>query len=67
MTEADDITPTETVLEIGTGSGYQAAVLGEIVYAVYTIEIIPELAETACQILSELGYKNIQVLFSSCR
>ncbi len=61
MTEAANITPEETVLEVGTGSGYQAAVLGEIARAVYTIEIIPELAETARQTLSELGYENVQV------
>ncbi len=47
------------VLEIGTGSGYQAAVLGEIVKEVYTIEIIPELSEQAQKRFSELGYKNI--------
>lgn len=47
------------VLEIGTGSGYQAAVLSEIVKEVYTIEIIPELSEQAQKRFSELGYKNI--------
>ncbi len=61
MTEAADITPEETVLEVGTGSGYQAAVLGEIARNVYSIEIIPELAETARQTLNELGYENVQV------
>ena len=61
MTEVADITPDEIVLEVGTGSGYQAAVLGEIAQTVYTIEIIPELAETAQQTLNELGYENVQV------
>lgn len=59
MTEAADISPREKVLEIGTGSGYQAAVLGEIAREVYTIEIIPELGERARRVLNELGYKNI--------
>ena len=61
MTEAAGISPGEKVLEIGTGSGYQAAVLGEIARDVYTIEIIPELAEGARAILAELGYRNVQV------
>jgi protein-L-isoaspartate(D-aspartate) O-methyltransferase len=47
------------VLEIGTGSGYQAAILGEVSREVYTIEIIPELAETARKTLAELGYANV--------
>ena len=49
------------MLEIGTGSGYQAAVLGEIAREVYTIEIIPDLAEGARRILAELGYGNVHV------
>jgi protein-L-isoaspartate(D-aspartate) O-methyltransferase len=49
------------VLEIGTGSGYQAAVLGELAKEVYTIEIISKLAEKARQTLSELGYQNVHV------
>ena len=61
MTEAADISKDEKVLEIGTGSGYQAAILGEIAKEVYTIEIIPELAERSKQILNDLGYKNIFV------
>lgn len=61
MTEAADISKNEKVLEIGTGSGYQAAVLGEIAREVYTIEIIPELAERSSRILDELGYKSIFV------
>jgi protein-L-isoaspartate(D-aspartate) O-methyltransferase len=50
-----------TVLEIGTGSGYQAAVLAEIADTVYTIEIIPELAQRARAVLDTLGYQNIFV------
>lgn len=52
---------TDRVLEIGTGSGYQAAVLGEIVDSVYTVEIIPELAATATKRLHRLGYRNVVV------
>ena len=47
------------MLEIGTGSGYQAAVLAEIAQEVYTVEIVPELAERAGQLLEQLGYKNV--------
>src|SRR5688500_8893585 len=61
MTEAASIAPGEKVLEIGTGSGYQAAVLAELAKEVYTIEIVPELAEGARSVLRELGYKNVQV------
>lgn len=61
MTEALRLKPTDRVLEIGTGSGYQAAVLAEIVKEVYTIEIRKPLADTATQRLKELGYKNVWV------
>ncbi len=61
MTEAAEIAAGEKVLEIGTGSGYQAAVLAELAKQVYTIEIIPELAEGARAVLRELGYKNVEV------
>lgn len=61
MTEAADISKKDKVLEIGTGSGYQAAILGEIAGEVYSIEIIPELTERASRVLNELGYKNIFV------
>lgn len=61
MTEAADISGNEKVLEIGTGSGYQAAVLGEIAEEVYSIEILPELADRAAKTLGELGYKNVTV------
>ncbi|WP_456441179.1 protein-L-isoaspartate(D-aspartate) O-methyltransferase [Caldithrix abyssi] len=61
MTEQLHLKPTDRVLEIGTGSGYQAAVLAEIVDSVYTIEIVPELARIARERLQELGYDNVQV------
>jgi protein-L-isoaspartate(D-aspartate) O-methyltransferase len=61
MTEALGIRPGEHVLEIGTGSGYQAAVLAEIAREVYTIEIVPELADRARETLAGLGYKNVYV------
>ncbi len=51
----------DRVLEIGTGSGYQAAVLAELVETVYTIEIIPELAESAAKRLADLGFDNVHV------
>lgn len=59
MTELARLEPDDVVLEIGTGSGYQAAVLGEIVERVYTIEIRPELAASASELLQELGYENV--------
>ena len=61
MTEALQLLPSHTVLEIGTGSGYQAAVLAELVRQVYTIEIVPELAERARRTLVETGYRNVEV------
>lgn len=61
MTELARPSKNKKVLEIGTGSGYQAAVLAEIVDTVYTIEIIPELAREAEDRLKRLGYKNIIV------
>ncbi len=61
MTEAARIGPEEKVLEIGTGSGYQAAILAEIAREVFSIEIIPELASRARILLGELGYKNVHV------
>ncbi len=62
MTQVLDLKPTDRVLEIGTGSGYQAAVLAEIVERVYSMEIIPELAKNAEALLSSMGYKNISIL-----
>lgn len=61
MTELVELKPTDRVLEIGTGSGYQAAILAELAKEVYTIEILPSLAEKAKKVLKELGYKNIQL------
>ena len=59
MTQALELNGTERVLEIGTGSGYQAAVLASMVPEVYTIEILPELQKQASAVLSKLGYRNI--------
>lgn len=61
MTELLQPEPDDIVLEVGTGSGYQAAVLSPLVSHVYTIEIIPSLAESAAARLAELGYGNITV------
>jgi protein-L-isoaspartate(D-aspartate) O-methyltransferase len=61
MTQALEVGEKDRVLEVGTGSGYQAAVLAELVEQVYTIEIIPALAEQAERRLEELGYENIRV------
>jgi len=62
MTEKLGLSGSEKVLEIGTGSGYQAAVLAEIAKEVYTIERIPAIAERSQKIFDELGYKNIKVI-----
>ena len=64
MTEAIDPKPNDKVLEIGTGSGYQAAVLAEIVKEVYTLEIITELGLLAKERLKTLGYENIHAKVS---
>jgi protein-L-isoaspartate(D-aspartate) O-methyltransferase len=61
MTELALPDATDRVLEIGTGSGYQAAVLSEIVQHVYTIEIEPDLARRAAEVLQQLGYTNVTV------
>jgi len=61
MTERLEPRPTDRVLEIGTGSGYQAAVLAGLVAEVYTIEIISDLAQRAAADLKRLGYTNVQV------
>src|SRR6266536_1806235 len=61
MTERLQPKPGDRVLEIGTGSGYQAAVLAELVADVYTIEIIEPLAKNAEATLQRLGYKNVHV------
>ena len=59
MTEALKLDPNSVVFEVGTGSGYQAAVCAEICREVYTIEIVEELAKTAKKRLKELGYPNV--------
>ena len=61
MTELLELPPKSRVLEIGTGSGYQSAVLGELASEVYSIEILPELARAAGDKLKELGYDNVVV------
>jgi protein-L-isoaspartate(D-aspartate) O-methyltransferase len=63
MTEALGLKRSDRVLEIGTGSGYQAAVLAEVVREVYTIEIRKDLAQRAELTLKQLGYKNVQVKY----
>jgi len=63
MTESVSLRGNERVLEIGTGSGYQAAVLAGIVHKVFTIEIKKGLSEKAKERLTRLGYKNIQVKY----
>ena len=63
MTEVAKPDKSKTALEIGTGSGYQAAVLAEVVGKVYSIEIIPELAKESAGLLKKLGYKNITVKY----
>jgi protein-L-isoaspartate(D-aspartate) O-methyltransferase len=61
MTEVLSPQPNDRVLEVGTGSGYQTAILAELVREVYSIERIPELAEGAERLLSRLGYENVSV------
>lgn len=61
MTEALELNPGDKVLEIGSGSGYQAAILAEMGAEVYTIELIPELAAMAQKNLTDSGYKNVKV------
>jgi protein-L-isoaspartate(D-aspartate) O-methyltransferase len=61
MTEVLQLSPEDRVLEIGTGSGYQAAVLAELVDSVYSIEIVEELGVEAAQRLEALGYGNVNV------
>jgi len=61
MTEALELTGKEKILEMGTGSGYQAAILARLAKQVITVERHPALAETAGRLLKELGYPNIEV------
>jgi protein-L-isoaspartate(D-aspartate) O-methyltransferase len=60
MSDALRVQPDDKVLEIGTGSGYQAAVLGKLAREVYSIEIVPELAAQSARVLRELGYANVR-------
>jgi protein-L-isoaspartate(D-aspartate) O-methyltransferase len=62
MTEALALSPNDRVLEIGTGTGYQAAILAELAAEIWTIERVPELALKAREILARLGYHNVRVL-----
>jgi protein-L-isoaspartate(D-aspartate) O-methyltransferase len=61
MVQALELRRDEKVLELGTGSGYEAAILAELAQKVVTVECIPELAESAKQVLDKLGYSNIEV------
>lgn len=61
MTEALELTGKEKVLEIGTGSGYQSAILAELAKSVITVERVPALAESARRVLDSLGYTNIEI------
>jgi protein-L-isoaspartate(D-aspartate) O-methyltransferase len=61
MTEALELKGTEKVLEVGTGSGYQSAILAKLARLVITVERLPSLAETARKTLNSLGYTNIEV------
>lgn len=65
MTELLDIQPSDKVLEIGTGSGYQAAILSCLASKVYTVEVIPSLANQAKERLERHGYENISTLVSN--
>jgi protein-L-isoaspartate(D-aspartate) O-methyltransferase len=62
MVEALELTGEERVLDIGTGSGYQAAVLSELAREVWSVEIVPELADEARERLARLGYSNVHVV-----
>ena len=61
MTDLLDLAPEDRVLEVGTGSGYQAAVLAELVREVYSVEIVPDLAARAVGVLAAQGYGNVQL------
>ena len=61
MTYFAEVKSDHTVLEVGTGSGYQAAILARLVRKVCTVEIIPPLAEAAAKLLRNLGYENVSV------
>lgn len=61
MTDLLQLQPTDVVLEVGAGSGYQAAVLSRLVKRVYSVEIVPALAQRAAERLARLGYRNVEV------
>ena len=61
MTQLLELTPDSKVLEIGTGCGYQTAILAEIAKEVYSVEVIPELSERAAKTLAKLGYDNVHL------
>lgn len=61
MTQVLEVKPSDIVLEVGTGSGYQTAILCELARFVYSLERYPPLAEGASQLLNELGYHNVEV------
>ena len=61
MTDLAEVGADDVALEIGTGSGYQAAILAELARRVYTIEIVPPLGESARERLARLGYENVEV------
>jgi protein-L-isoaspartate(D-aspartate) O-methyltransferase len=61
MSELLEVTRQHRVLEIGTGSGYQAAILAELAGAVFSVEVVPELASSAGERLKRLGYRNVHV------
>jgi protein-L-isoaspartate(D-aspartate) O-methyltransferase len=60
MTDLLDLQPDDKVLEIGTGSGYQAAILSPLAERVYSIEILPELGDAAAKVLQRLGFTDVQ-------
>lgn len=64
MTELLDLKPGDIVLEIGTGSGYQAAILAELAHQVYSVEVIAKLAESARRALAAEGYHNVEIRWS---
>jgi len=61
MVQTLELRENEKVLELGTGSGYEAAILAELAQKVVTVECVPELAESAKQVLDKLGYSNIEI------
>jgi protein-L-isoaspartate(D-aspartate) O-methyltransferase len=61
MSQWAELNPGDKVLEVGTGSGYQAAVLAELTEEVFSIELLPELAQTATARLADLGYRQVQI------